>query len=132
MRRHLATVYGLGIEAGAMFLIGNTPSSVSILRRRSSMMRRTSDSFSTTRGVMNITSSVLLFLSSCEPKSPPRIGIRASSGSPLYEFSLSSRIRPPITIVCPDGTASSVWIERVLIGGESHGVVVVPAMLTYA
>ena len=50
-----------------MFLMGNTPSSVSILRRRSSMMRRISLSFSTTRGVMNITSSVRLFLSSCEP-----------------------------------------------------------------
>ena len=37
-----------------------------------------------------------------------------------------------MTIVCPVGTASSVWIERVLIGGDSQACVVVPAMLTSA
>src|SRR5438094_7264916 len=132
LRRHLATVYGIPGGFATVLSLGNTSSSCSMRRLRSSMMRRKSASLSTTVGEMNSTSSVRLLLSFCEPKSPPRTGRRETSGKPLDEFSLSSVMRPPITSVWPDGTATSVCTERVLIGGARVGSVVVPGVLTSA
>ncbi len=57
-------------------------------------------------GVMKSTSSVRLFLSSCWPKSPPKIGMRDSSGMPSDAFVRPSAMRPPMTIVWPLGTAT--------------------------
>ena len=37
-----------------------------------------------------------------------------------------------MTIVWPDGTASSVWTERVLIGGASPATAELPGLLTSA
>ncbi len=51
------------------------------------------------------------------------IGMRDSSGSPFDVFPLVSPMSPPITIVCPVCTLTIVWIERVLSGGASPGLV---------
>ena len=62
-RRHLTTVGGAAEAASVTVLgFGNTSSSRSILRRISSMTRPMSASLSTTRGVMNSTSSVRLLV----------------------------------------------------------------------
>src|SRR5690242_4585091 len=122
----------LGGDAGQLGVPGKTRSSVSILRRKSSITREISPLSVTARGVMNSTSSLRLLVSVWLPKSPPRIGTRLSSGSPLFELPLFSWISPPITIVWPDGTAISVWIERVSIGCASPTAAGVPGLLTSA
>ena len=58
--------------------------------------------------------------------------MRLSSGNPLLVLPFVSWISPPITIVLPVGTDSSVCTERVSIGGASPDVRGVPGLLTSA
>ena len=101
---------------------GGKASMFSICLRRSSITARTSDFVSTTRGVMNSTSSVRSFLSSCSPNSPPRNGMRDSSGMPservLARVADEAAHDHRLPALHRDTSSAR---ERVLIGGASSG-----------
>ena len=78
----------LGGDAGQLGVAGKTRSSVSIFRRRSSIVGEISALSDTVRGVMNSTSSLRSFFSVWLPNRPPRIGMRLSSGRPLLRVAL--------------------------------------------
>ena len=47
--------------------------------------------------------------------------VRGTGGKPLLPSQVGLEIRPPMIMVSPVGTATKVWIERVLIGGAGQG-----------